>query len=226
MYLDKFLLGIVFLSSLVTEVPTQSPDTGALNRSVALTDFKGTSADAVASLLTKAEVPGGVVSIYEGCTQPEQRVFSLQGATLSHGLDYISSLDGSRKWIFQEGVVVVGSGLVSETPLSTVLGEVVIDSTDSLSLSTQKLLESVEVRQRIKKIGLVELNTPLGLSGVSRTEAGHPQARPKPQPIHLNGKRLEQVLNILASSKGKAVWHYEQFVCDQKTSFRISWLVH
>jgi hypothetical protein len=220
----KIIPVILILFLLPSQTPISSSDVNVLNRSVALREFKGTSAEAAASLLREAGVGGGVVSVSDHCDQPPQRVYSLQnGATLRNGLDYISTFDGSRNWNFESGVIVVNQTAAPATLLNTAIPEIGLNFANSLSLSTQQLLQSKEVRDQIRIKHLVELNTPLGFSAVSRNAELH--TSPPAQSNRLRGKTLEQALNALATSRGNAVWHYEQFVCDQKSSFRISWLV-
>lgn len=225
MFQYKLLSSLLALFLLHSQTPIYSSGINALDRSVSLHAFKGTSAEATASLLGQAGVAGGVVSISDHCDQPPQRVYSLQtGATLRKGLNYISTIDGSRNWNYESGVIVVNQTPAVATLLNTSIPEIELNFANSLSLSTQQLLQSKAVRDQIKANHLVELNAPLGFSTVSRNAKLHTSA--PAQSNQLRGKTLEQALNALATSRGNAVWHYEQFVCDQKISFRIGWLVN
>lgn len=211
----------------LAQTPAPSSSVATLDRPVGLSDLKGTSADAAASLLLEAQVPGGVISKYDDCAQPTELVFSLPAGTkLVDGLNYVSGLDNSRQWAYRDGVVVVGSKLTGPTLLNTILGQVRTEAMGSLTLSTQQLLESAAVRRQIKKTGLIQMNTPIGFSAVSKSEVSSGSSALERPHFDFQGKSLEQALNILAVSNGRGVWHYEQFECGQKTSFRIGWLVH
>jgi hypothetical protein len=220
-----FFLFLICDLSLQAQKGTENTD--ALDRAVTIKNLRGTSADAVSTLLVEAEVPGGVVSVYDNCARPTEHVFSSPpAATLRQALDYVSTVDHARTWAYRDGVIIVGSGPTSNTILGTVLGEVTIEPTDSLSLATQKLLESKEMKDKIRRAGLVELNTPLGLYAVRRADTIPSSLAHSSKAIQTRGKTLEQALNVLASSNGMAAWHYEQFGCAKKTSFRVSWLIH
>lgn len=219
-------LSLVLVFGLTPQAPTGKSNINVLDRAVVLKDLRGTSVDAVAALLAEGETPGEIVSIYGNCSQPSERVFSSRsGVTLREALDYVSTVDRARRWNYRDGVIVIGSDAAPGTILGTILGELAIKADDSLSLSTQKLLQSKEVRDRVKKAGLLELNTPLGLSELRKLDEAHVHRPRSVESIHLGGKTLEQALNILASARGKAAWHYEQFGCGQKISFRVSWLI-
>jgi len=220
--LKFFSLTLAFTLS-TGQLPVSAAEIESLKRPVALNRLNGTSADAVASLLVQAQAPGGIISIYSGCRQPDQHVFSLNGGTLRVGLDYISGVDESGRWTSSDGVIVVGFQQTNGTLLNVVLADAAIEPNDALSLATQKLLRSVEMRDQMKKTGLVELTPPLGFSAVRKRDTEPLNATQKPQPERLYGKTLLQILNYLALSRGRAVWHYEQFVCEKKSSFRVSW---
>jgi hypothetical protein len=219
-------LSVFLVFSLTSQAPKSGSNLDVLNRSVVLRDLRGTSVDAVAALLAQTEIPGEVVSIYSDCKQPSEKVFSSPaGATLRQALDYVSTVDSARSWTYRNGVIVFGPSPAPKTILDTTLGEVTVKLGDTLSLSTQSLLQSKEVQAGIKRTGLAELNTPLGLSAVRRVEAPHVAPAHSAESVQLRGKTLEQALNFLASTRRNAAWHYEQFGCGQKTTFRVSWLI-
>jgi hypothetical protein len=225
MFQFKLLPPLVAVCLLQSQAPIASSGVNALDRSVALHEFKGTSAEAAAALLGQAGVAGGVVSISDHCDQPPQRVYALQtGATLRKGLNYISTIDGSRNWNYESGVIVVNQTPAVATLLNTSIPEIELIFANTISLSTQQLLQSKAVRVQIKTKYLVEFDTPIGFSALSRNTELH--TSPPVQSNQLRGKTLQQALNALATSRGNAVWHYEQFVSDQKISFRIGWLVN
>jgi hypothetical protein len=219
---DKLLGFILAFGLQGTTTGNPARDGTILDRPVALKDLNGTSAEAVEVLLAESGASGGVISVYDRCAQPRTRVFSVQGVTLRGGLDYILTLDGSRKWTYQDGVLVVGLTPPGATLLDTVLGESSVDPEVPLTLSTQKLLQSKEVAARIAKMGLVELTVPLGYSAAPKDVAAAASPRQPPLKIQ-SGRTLQQALDILASSKGRAIWQYEQFTCGHKSAFRITW---
>jgi hypothetical protein len=196
-----------------------------LLRPATLRNMKGTAPDAIASLLTQARVPGGIISIYANCTKPSQLLFSSKSETLKNGLDYVSSTDASDAWIFKDGVVVVGFKQAQHTLLKTVISEVKINPNETLSLATQELLGSPELKEAIAKSGLEEATISLGFSAVQTKSNGVsiPAENRKQEP--LRGRTLEEALNALALSRSSAVWHYEQYTCGKNSSFRVSWMV-
>jgi len=214
---------MISLSS--TQVPSSTPDVPPLKRPVALTRLNATSAHAVMSLMAQARVPGGIISIREKCSKERTHQFSLPETTLQRGLDYVSGIDKSRGWLHRGGVIIVGFALLERTILKTAITDVDIDPNDSLSLATQRLLDSAEVREQIRESGLIQMNSPLGFSAVAKAGETPPNQRPRPQQMHLHDTTLEAALNALASMKGPAVWHYEQVVCGDKLSFRLGWAV-
>jgi hypothetical protein len=121
--LALFYALLVFTSQTLSH----TPDATALSRIVALNHVSVTSGDAISLLLSEAHVPGGMISIHDNCTQPSAQVFSLQETTLEQDLDYVSRIDGSRKWVFTKGRIMVGSELTGETILDTVIHDVDID---------------------------------------------------------------------------------------------------
>lgn len=207
------------------QAPAPAQETAVLRRPVALSALKGTSAVAAITLLAEAHVPGGVISLYNRCTAPSDQRFSLQETTLEQGLDYVSTIDSSRKWNYQEGLIIVGYEVAEKTILKTTLHDVDIDPNDALSLSTERLLGTVELREQVKREGLLEMSTALGFSAISRNGTAPPEKSRTSKPKHFPEITMVQALNFLASTKGMAVWHYEQFVCGNRTSFRLSWVV-
>lgn len=198
----------------------------ALERPVVLKTFRGTTADAVAALLAQARLSGGIVSVTDGCAPPDQRVIELGETTLRQGLEYISAIDSSRRWVFSGNQVLVGNQLLEKTILDTFLHKVVIRIDDPLTLSTQRLLQSKEVQRKLARIRLDELSPALGFSKVSAqsTEtSGHSDDTNSVK--RFSDARLYEALNMLAAAKGASVWHYEQFNCGSRRSFRISWVV-
>jgi hypothetical protein len=211
------LLGTVF----ATQSPAPGRDNDILERKVALGQ-KGASSQAITILLAQVHVPGGIVSVYDRCSKPVDHQFTLQEATLEQGLNYISTIDGTRTWINQNGTIIVGTDLANRTVLKTIISDFDVNPSDALSLSTQRLLQSAEVREAAKRLGLIEMSPNLGFSSVnnsSSTPNGVSAATPS---RHFHQTSLENILNSLASMQGYAVWHYEQFDCNT-TSFRVTW---
>src|SRR5262249_26368225 len=107
--------------------------------------------------------------------------------------------------------------------LNTVIADFRLDANSSLTLETQRLLESREIKRRVAERGLAELTTPLGVSTLSKHKAASAAGSRTTRFQHLRAQTLQDLLNALARTDGKAVWHYEQMVCGGKPSFRISW---
>jgi len=127
--------GWVFVCTLALYTSQTSPQTRKttpLSRTVALGGASTTSGAAVSFLLSEARVPGGIISVYDKCAQSSPQEFSLKETTLKEALAYVSQIDGSRKWLFANGLVVVGSQLTGKTILNTVIGDVDIDSNELL----------------------------------------------------------------------------------------------
>lgn len=218
-----FLILIASLPPAQVSAPAQ--ESAVLSRPVALMNFRGTSAAAVAALLSEARVAGGIISLYDGCAYPSGQLFKLEETTFRQGLDYVSRIDKSRGWAYRNAMILVGLELADKTILKTIIRSVKINSNDTLNLSTQRLLESAEVKKRIKKVGLVQMQPNPGISSIRRGGAAPPKESPTPPSKQLHNITLEAALNVLASTKGRAVWHYEQFICDNKSSFRLDWAV-
>jgi hypothetical protein len=197
------------------------PEADILSRHVSLDASPKTSSDAVSSLLAKAHTPGGMVSIYSGCQRPLPQVFSLFETNLKQGLDYVATVDATRSWIYADGVVLVGVKRANGTILNTVISDIEIRPNDALSLSTQRLVHSPEVLNSIQRLGLEEITPELGFGQIPK----NPVAIETRQPTQLHQITLMNALNALALMKGTAVWEYEQFACNERTSFRLNWTV-
>jgi len=196
-----------------------------LKRPAALKKMKGTSADAIASLLAQANMAGGIISTYSDCGKPKEHLFVTKSGTLQDNLDYVSSLDASQAWIYENGVILAGFKQAPKTLLATTISEVKIDPNETLSLATQRLLGSSELREVIARTGVEESASPLGYSSVPSRQGAYSTTKEDRQPEVLYGKTFEEALNALALSRNSAVWHYEQYVCGKRSSFRVSWVV-
>jgi hypothetical protein len=166
-------------------------------------------------------LPGGIISVYSRCATPTDYQFSFQGTTLGEELNYIASVDASRHWTFQDGLILVGSDLLPRTILNTTIADIDIRSDDALSLSTEHLLQSPEVRDAVKASGLMEgINR---LPGFAAIHNPNTQTSANPEPIikHLHQVTLGNALGVLAAMKGQGVWHYEQFECGSTSTYRI-----
>ncbi len=216
---------VVILSLYLPQTSAFAQEVAALSRPVALVNLKGTSDDAVAALLNQARIPGGIVSLYAGCVKPREHTFSLQDGTLQRGLDYILTIDDSRRWTQRDGVILVGFQLTGKTILSTIIRELYVNPNDPLSLSVQRLLASREVRESVEKAGLIEMSPELGFSSIAKPGATALEESRAQQTMYFHEITVEQTLNALASKNRTAVWHYEQFVCGGKSSFRLSWAI-
>jgi len=205
----------------------QAQESAVLSRSVGIKDTNTSPDGAIALLLHAGGVPGGIISLYDRCLQPSPQRFFLQGFTLQQGLDSIASIDASRKWAYRNGAILVGQQLQTRTILSAILDDVEFRPSDALTLSTQRLLETGEVRGRIRALKFDEGMNPVIISGfyaISRT-GNRDQTLPPVPPIHLHQVTLSDSLNSVAAINGKAVWLYEQFECGGKATFRITWVV-
>lgn len=109
--------------------------------------------------------------------------------------------------------------------MNTAISKVTIEPTETLSLATQHILESIELKDVIGRTGMEQLTTPLGFSEIqNNSDSTSPSPENRKREV-LFGKTLEDALNALALSRNSAVWHYEQYNCGKKSSFRVSWLV-
>lgn len=207
------------------QTPPRAPDTSPLNRVVALNHSKVTSGAAISTLLSEAHTPGGVISIYDDCSQPSVQDFSLNETTLKQGLDYISRIDAQRKWVYTNRIVIVGLELTGKTILNTLIHDVDIHPEEALSLTAQRLLSTPEVRESIQRAGLTELTPELGFAQIRKTPAVNLTQPPVGTTRHLHDIALMDALNVAAATQGTGVWEYEQFVCENKSSFRLEWVV-
>jgi hypothetical protein len=107
-----YLSLILALGLQATPVSKPGSNTATLDHPVMLSGIRATSAAAIESLLTQAQASGGIISIYNSCAPPTESDFSLQRTTLRQSLDYVSHVDGSRKWVDQDGAIVVGVSLL------------------------------------------------------------------------------------------------------------------
>jgi hypothetical protein len=216
------LAWVLILCTLQTPAPVSEPE--FLNRQVALDHLPRISAEAISFLLAQARAPGGIISIYSGCAKPNPQTFSLAETSLKQGLDYVSTVDPARKWTYADGLILVGLERANDTILNTLISDIEIRPGDALSLSAQRMLHTSEVQTSIEKAGLNEITPELGFGQISRNPK--PSVSETSQPnTRLQGVTLAKALNTLASMKGTAVWEYEQFTCNGKSSFRLTWLV-
>ena len=212
---------VLILCTLQTPAAVSEPE--FLNRQVALDHSPRISAEAISLLLAQAHAPGGIISIYSGCAKPNPQTFSLAKTTLKQGLDYVSTVDPARKWRYADGLILVGLERANDTILNTLIYDIEIRPDDALSLSAQRILHTSEVQTSIEKAALNELTPELGFGQISRNpKSAVPETG---QPTRLQSVTLAKALNTLASMKGTAVWEYEQFTCNGKSSFRLNWLV-
>jgi hypothetical protein len=205
----------------------QAQEGSVLSRPTGISGFDTTTDGAIAQLLSSPGVPGGSIRLYDQCLQPSSQRFFLQGITLQQGLYSVASIDPSRKWIYRDGVIFVGQQLESRTILGTVIRDIEINPSDALTLSTQRLIQTTEIRDRIKVSGLDERMNHVEISGFGsvRAAGAAPQQPIAAPPINLHQITLSDSLNSLASMSGKAVWLYEQFECGSRSWFRITWVV-
>jgi hypothetical protein len=204
------------------QVKTSQQD--VLSRVASVKPYTGASSGAIADLLAGTHVPGGIVSVYSRCSTPAQYQFPFDGATLGKELDYVRSIDSSRVWIYRDGFIIVNHDLINRTVLAANISDIDVNPDDALTLSTQKLVRSPEVAKRVKDLRLEEMYNRGGFSAIRAS--GYPNEEvPASPPQHLHQINLEDALNRLASIKGNAVWHYEQFECGTKSTFRIQWIV-
>ena len=223
---NQLLLARVLVTSfLYTQAPVPADRVEILSRPAAVKTFKATSGAAIADLLAGTHVPGGIVSVYSRCATPIEYQFSFSGATLEQELDYISSVDTSRRWIYRDGVILVGSEFIPRTILNAIIEDIDIKSDDALSLSTQRLLESPEIRGRANVAGLVEGMTEVpGFYAVPNSSMPTEDLAAPPSK-HLHQVTLADALAAVATMKGENVWHYEQFECSSTPTYRIAWVV-
>jgi hypothetical protein len=230
--MNPYMVCKLAIISVIAALPFQTtssrPDEASLGHAVALAHSTTTSGAVVSILLSEAHTPGGIVSVYDNCSQPEVREFSLTETTLGQGLDYVSRIDATRTWIYSDGVIVVGSNLADRTILSTIIRDVDIYQREPLSLTAQRVLSTPDVRSRIQKGQITELNPDLGFAQVPRPSSASP-SEPSPStnadvPKRLHNVALIDALNLIAKSHGAGVWEYEQFSCRGKSSFRLNWV--
>jgi hypothetical protein len=201
------------------------PESDVLNRPVTLNHLKGTSGAAISLLLSEAHVSGGMISTYDNCTQPNTQDYSLNETTLQHGLDYVSKIDGTRKWTQKNGLIIVGFEQADNTILSAVIHDADINPEDALTLTAQRLLMTNEVRSKIEMLGLNQLSPELGFDQIRKNPTPPPLQSPPRQQKHLHEVSLLDALNIVAAMKGTAVWEYEQYSCNKRSAFRLGWVV-
>jgi hypothetical protein len=137
----------------------------------------------------------------------------------------VSRIDGSRKWFFTNGLIIVGSELTGKTILDSVIHDIDIDPSEALSITTQRLLNTPEVRSRVQRAGLNELTPELGFAQIRKDPGSTPVQLPVKRPKHLHRTTLQDALNVAAAMKGTGVWEYEQYTCKSKSSFRLDWVV-
>jgi len=196
-----------------------------LNRPVALNHLRLTTGATMSLLLSEAQVPGGIISIYEHCEQPNEREFSLDETTLKQALDYISTIESTRTWTYKDGLILVGLEQSDKTILRTVIHDVDFNPTEALTLSAQRLLETPEVRTSIQNAELNELSPELGFGQIRKNPSAASLQSSLNEAKHLHEISLLHALNVVAATKGTGVWEYEQFNCSNRTSFRLNWAV-
>jgi hypothetical protein len=220
-------LAVVFAftlaSSAAAQVPVTPQQADVLQRPVELLGLDGTGSDAVTGFLVQAQVPGGIILIYDECAQPRLEHFSFPRGTLQQGLDYISTTEVSWRWTYKDGVVLAAHGDADKTILNTVIRAVDISSRDALSFAAQKLFLTPEVQAAVSKAGLEEMVPPIGFSAMQPSGKHSQQESTASQQKHLQNITLEKALNSLAEMHGSAVWRYEQFKCGAKSSYRVGW---
>lgn len=218
---QKFILYLVVASvSCIGQTNPEQADRLILSRTVELKAHRGTSVEAAVALLTQANVTGGIVSRPQACASPRERDLSLSKTTLEKGLEYLSSESDFRSWVFMNGQIVVGNDALTDTLLDVSLNDADLEMDQPLSLSTQQLLRSKQVRAKIAKLGIEDLGPALGF-GKLNTSRPRPKA---PAVKRLRNVSLYQALNSLAAENGHAVWLYEEFRCGKRFSFRIAWV--
>ena len=217
------LTGLCITIMWLFQTAPSSSESEVLSRHVALDGSTRTSVDAMSLMLAQASVPGGIISVSNGCTSPNPRAFPLAETTLKDGLDYVSTIDPARKWSYGERLILIGMEHANSTILNTVINDVEIQPGDALTLSTQRLVHTSEVQASIQRAGLEEISPELGFGQIPRNPK--PASPETSKPIHLHQVTLVKALNTLALTKGTAVWEYEQSTCNGKSSFRLDWVV-
>jgi hypothetical protein len=224
-YISRNLIVMCAIAFWPFQTTSSTPDEGPLGHAVALPHSKTTSGAAISTLLSEAHTPGGIVSIYDNCSQPDVREFSLDETTLGQGLDYVSRIDAKRTWSYSNGLIMVGSELADKTILDTVIRDVDIYPRAPLTLTAQRLLSTPDIRSRIQREQISEQNPDLGFAQIpkqSPVSSSEPTANVAK---HLRKVTLMDALNFSAKTHGAGVWEYQQFGCQNKSSFRLTWVV-
>jgi hypothetical protein len=136
----------------------------------------------------------------------------------------VSKIDSSRKWTHTNGLIIVGLEQADKTILNAIIHDIDINPGDALSLTAQRLLDTPEVHSSIQRAELNELTPELGFGQIRNPAAPSTQSSIE-QPKHLHEITLLNALNLVAATKGTGVWEYEQYTCNNKSSFRLSWIV-
>src|SRR2546427_12900761 len=103
MSLRNSLLLVIFLA--VTNA-TYSQNT-ALEKTIRVDSLDVKTLEAAASILRAAKIPGGIVSIDEGCASSETHHFAAISGTVQDGLASMIATDPAYEWSINEAVVDV-----------------------------------------------------------------------------------------------------------------------
>ncbi len=227
MYKLVCILGVLVVAILMAMAgyssQTKKTQDDILNRRVAIDEMKNVSAkDALAHVLDKAEVPGGIV-VVRACDDASGFTRTLGDTTLRAALDGIVAANLQYNWKIRDGVVNLDLPNNDLPLLNVRVAKLEVTRAKTLDEALNKLLTLPEVLaasshagSRLIQGGLYSFN-PSG--DVTSDDVSENEKRFS---VTCTDVTVRESLNAIVRAYGRATWVYTQADCNGRRLFSIS----
>ncbi len=169
---------------------------------------------AVADLLRKAAVPGGI-EVVRDCGQFESKQFEIASGPIGDALASLSQSESRLTWRKIGGSYSVTINSAGVSVLASVEVPALKLRVRTLAEASDTLLQQKAVRQRIADLRLSEAPDNLGFSSLNEQRA---------RDISLPAATFRDDLDAVAAAFGAAIWELDQRQCGDNRTFRLSWI--
>lgn len=170
--------------------------------------------EAAVRILSRAGVPGGVITLIE-CSPEALFNFEIPETTLANALTLITGADSTYRWNIDSGVVNIFPIKSIPEFLQTAVKPVDFrENPESIGAITSFLLSRKETTDKLIELQLVPAMRTI-IKGIN--------TNPKKLAVTFHHSSLLEAFNILAATHGQAVWEYQEFGCKKPKEYQLSW---
>ncbi|MCP9495948.1 MAG: hypothetical protein MSG64_15985 [Pyrinomonadaceae bacterium MAG19_C2-C3] len=223
MYKLGCILGVLVVAILIAMAgySSQSKKTqdDILNRRVATDEMKNVSAkDALAHVLDKAEVPGGIV-VVRACDDAAGFTRTLGDTTLRAALDGIVAANLQYKWKIRDGVVNLDLPNNDLPLLNVRVAKLEVTRAKTLDEALNKLLALPEVQE----VSSSSVGSRMIQGGLYSFDSSGDMSQGGEQfSVTCTDVTVREALNAIVRAYGRATWVYTQTDCNGRRLFYIS----